>query len=211
MPAKHNLVGRTFGKWYVIDYYGQAKNGAWKYLCRCKCGTERALVGHEIEYGNSKSCGCANETIQERFEKYYVKGAENECWEWARYKDKRGYGTFRCGKKKIYAPRFSWTLYVGEIPDGLFVCHKCDNPGCVNPAHLFLGTHLDNMQDCANKGRRPKQDGEKNNAAKLMEVQVKAIREMRRDGVWEYVIAKEFGVTQSTVSMIVNNKTWRMV
>ena len=146
--------------------------------------------------------------LQERFEKFFSKA--DGCWEWAAYKTKQGYGRFRHGGEKVYAHRIAWEIYVGEIPAGMCVCHHCDNPSCVNPAHLFIGTHTDNMRDCANKGRNytESQAGENNNNAKLTYEQVVAIRAMRRDGVKNAVLAKEFGVSKSTVSSITQHHIW---
>lgn len=85
-----------------------------------------------------------------------------KCWEWNKVKDRNGYG--QCHSARVAkaggvtrAHQLSWTTFFGPIPKGLFVCHKCDNPSCVHPDHLFLGTALDNNMDCITKGRQPKE------------------------------------------------------
>jgi hypothetical protein len=80
--------------------------------------------------------------------------SEDECWEWQASKDKYGYGYFSNGDKTVKSHRFSWELHhKKKIPNKLWVLHSCDNSSCVNPNHLFLGTHQDNVTDCYNKGR----------------------------------------------------------
>ncbi len=94
-----------------------------------------------------------SEKIIKRFERKHSVNL-NGCWDWLGSKNiKMPYGRFRVGKKGILAHRFSYTINVGKIPEGLCVLHKCDNPSCVNPEHLFLGTYLDNVRDCIKKGR----------------------------------------------------------
>lgn len=90
-------------------------------------------------------------TFARRFEERIDKSGE--CWIWTGSYSPSGYGRASRGLKKVRAHRAAYELYVGPITDGLHVLHKCDNPACVNPAHLFLGTHLDNMRDMETKGR----------------------------------------------------------
>jgi hypothetical protein len=75
------------------------------------------------------------------------------CWVWSASKDKRGYGNFNVGHKCMKAHRVSWIINFGEVPNGLCVCHHCDNPSCVRPDHLWIGTHKQNMSDCRSKNR----------------------------------------------------------
>lgn len=96
-----------------------------------------------------------NETMIQNFWKKVIKS--DGCWKWTAAKNESGYGMFGIGKKKLdRAHRISWKLLRGDIPKGLFVLHKCDNPECSNPEHLFLGTNLDNVRDMISKGRNSK-------------------------------------------------------
>lgn len=96
--------------------------------------------------------------IEKRFFKFWknVKITDS-CWEWQRGTNSKGYGAVKIQNKTYSAHRVSWTLFNGDIPEGMFVCHHCDNPKCVNPEHLFIGTQKDNMQDKCKKGRHHKQ------------------------------------------------------
>lgn len=96
-------------------------------------------------------------SLADRFWKYAVVGME--CWGWAAYTTSKGYGHIRLPDGRAgKAHRVSWELHYGPIPDGLFVCHTCDNPQCCNPAHLFLGTNADNAADREAKGRSARID-----------------------------------------------------
>lgn len=111
---------------------------------------------------------------------------------------------------KLQAYRYSWEIHNGSIPDGLFVCHHCDNRKCVRPDHLFLGTQIDNMSDCCQKGRQAKGEGVA--GVRLTEEQVLEIRRRyeprsRRNGC--RALAREFKVSDGLISYIVNNKIWK--
>ena len=146
----------------------------------------------------------------DRFEKSFRKDPSG-CWNWTKYVMPEGYGQIQeqnyHGKiaKVTRAHRVSWMLYRGKIPKGLWVLHKCDNPRCVNPDHLFLGTHQDNMDDMARKGRRVIQYGEKANRAKLTEEDVLEIRKDKRS---YHKIAQDYGVGDTTIRMAKIRKTW---
>lgn len=132
------------------------------------------------------------------------------CWEWKGYKRPGGYGEAYFGSKpnreRILAHRLAYEVMIEPPPADLVVCHKCDNPSCVNPDHLFLGTVADNTRDRDAKGRQAR--GERNGPAKLTEAQVKAIR---RDPRMNRVIAKDYGVFETTISSIKHRKTWKHV
>jgi hypothetical protein len=116
-------------------------------------------------------------------------------------------GKMRNGvRKKVLAHRHIWEQCFGPIPVGMFVLHKCDNPPCVNPEHLFLGTQKDNMMDMIAKGRGVDNSGSRHGMSKLTDQQVCEILLSSETGV---SIAKRFGVGKSTVSRIRNDKGWR--
>lgn len=136
----------------------------------------------------------------------------NHCWLWTGAKDHDQYGRFRVGDEMKAAHRISWELCYGGIPDNFHVLHRCDNPACVNPDHLFLGTHQDNMKDKQNKHRLPQQKGNSNNNAKLTEDQVKEIREKYSDRKTPLKeIALLYGVTRHTIGDILLGKLWKHI
>lgn len=130
------------------------------------------------------------------------------CWEWTASQITNGYGVFRMASRRglsQYPHRFSYLLHFGAFPEHLHVLHKCDNRLCVNPDHLFLGTHQDNVRDMVSKGRNFKSRGESNPGAKLTKEQVQLIRQDSRTQV---AIAKEYGISQPQVSYIKSGKQW---
>jgi len=152
------------------------------------------------------------QTLRDRFYAKVVLPETNEgCWVWTGWKTVKGYGKIsREGKGKgpsVYAHRLAYELHTGEIPVGNVVCHSCDNPSCVNPAHLFVGTQVDNLRDMASKGRSLR--GERQPNAKLTESNVIEIFAMRRDGAKLSVIGDRFGVGKSHVHGVLTRKTWK--
>ena len=154
------------------------------------------------------------------------------CWKWNGAKDTFGYGVIWRDGKTIKAPRFSYELHIGTIPQGMFVCHACDNPECVRPDHLWVGTADDNNKDCVRKGRgkscakeqnilhrNPELSpthlnpeltrGERNGNAKLTEAQVIAIRNRHAQGdISCSELAREHHVSRSIVSRIIRGELW---
>ena len=135
------------------------------------------------------------------------------CWLWIGCKNTDGYRQLALSRgygKTERAHRISWIIHKGPIPKGMHVLHDCDNTSCVNPKHLHLGTHQDNMAEMYAR-RPPKtapQDGERNNASKLTARQVLKIRRFASDGAQQKDIAKEFGISKANVCLIVSGKRW---
>lgn len=131
------------------------------------------------------------------------------CWLWTAV-TRAGYGQLEVAGKKKYAHRLAFESWVGPIPDGMYVCHKCDVRACINPDHLFIGTAADNVRDAAHKGLHFTWigRGEQSRSAKLTEAQVVEIRQSRLSGV---ATAKIYGVTPSVISEIRNRKSWAHV
>lgn len=132
------------------------------------------------------------------------------CWDWiGRGGKSKSYPRTSINMIPMLAHRASWIIHFGDIPNGLHVLHRCDNRRCVNPDHLFLGTHQDNMKDRDLKGRNRVAKGSKNGSARLTEKDVSEIR--RRYVPWVcgvYQLAREFGVVPSTIHAIVQKRTW---
>ena len=161
-------------------------------------------------------------SIRERFEEKINKDGpvqphmDTACWEWTAGKSRQGYGRlFELNTGQLRAHRVSWVLHNGEpIPEGLLVLHECDNPSCVNPAHLFLGTYQNNTDDMIRKRRgyfpgvkNPR--GSQNGMAKLTEDQVLQIRELYQSTQFTQVeLGNRFGITNSVINKIVNRNSW---
>lgn len=145
------------------------------------------------------------ESIRDRFYRGFVIVPAG-CWEWSSQRSSKGYGQIRISKKRqVRAHRLSYELHKGPIPDGLFVLHRCDNPPCVNPEHLWLGTAKDNLHDAIKKGRwkMPFCEGAPN--SKLTEAAVSHIKKRELTAV-EY--GALYGVTKTTVQNIWLGRTW---
>ena len=133
------------------------------------------------------------------------------CWDWQGRLDDGGYGSMTLRGSTILVHRIAWIIDNGEIPKGMNILHKCDNPKCVNPDHLFLGTHFDNMRDMAAKGRAPKRPGSKNPNSKLNESKVREIKNLLANGKTRKYVSTTFEVSLSTIDRIINKKSWRLV
>jgi hypothetical protein len=145
-------------------------------------------------------------TLEERFWGKVDKRSPDECWEWTGARNNAGYGNMRVGHSYVNAHRVSYKINIGDIPIRHVVCHKCDNPSCVNPSHLFSGKPSDNDKDKVSKGRQSR--GETHPMSKLTEKQIKVILETKGSS---YEIAKCYGVSSSLIRMIKRGELWKHI
>lgn len=136
------------------------------------------------------------------------KKSDEECWPWFGSLQ-NGYGSFYSNGKKNYVHIFMYKTFIGEIPDKMEVCHKCDNPPCANYHHYFLGTRVDNLMDMVSKGRH--QRGENHYLSSFIEQDIINIRKLHSNGETQRSIAKKYNVTFQTIWQIVNKKTWKHI
>lgn len=146
-------------------------------------------------------------------------GGPDDCWEWRAACRRGGYGVITWAGRPEAAHRVAWILQEGPIPEGIHILHKCDNPPCVNPRHLFAGTPKDNMLDKIRKGRggrwtetnpqKQRKVQQRNYQLKLTEDQVLQIRTLRAEGVKQAELARRFGVTEMNISLIVRRLGWK--
>lgn len=163
------------------------------------------------QYGSTNPPKYAQGSLEFRFWKHVNKGGEDECWEWTADTSRNGYGGIWDNerKKNSSAHRVSYEIHKGEIPAGLVVMHTCDNPKCVNPKHLVLGTYKDNTQDMLQKGRRKayRAFGENNPVSKLTLEQAKFIKANPELGHKQ--IADMFGVSPNCIRGVRIGRTWK--
>jgi hypothetical protein len=196
----------------------------------CPWCEKKYLPKRKVQKFCSNSCSAKNTHKNRRRpidEKLwpYLKITDSGCWEWQRARDWDGYGVVSWnneGLRDYRAHRVAWILTFGEIPDGMLVCHKCDNPPCCNPMHLFCGTHKDNTQDCIQKGRFKgdpdahgnRARGERASKSKLTESDVHYIREhcvFRSRQCGASVMGRKFGVSKAAILAIIHRRSWSHV
>lgn len=155
------LVGKQFGKLRVIlrvPKPDHLKNQGRYWLCRCECGKETVVITAALNYGMTRSCGrCiprgyTPRNLTERFFEKVLITPFHECWEWIGSKRGDGYGQFSIKRRAKKTHQVSWFIHTGKWPTK-WVLHKCDNPGCVRPEHLYEGTMQDNINDMVNRKR----------------------------------------------------------
>ncbi len=234
-------VAQGRGKHCSMGCYIAAKRTAVNRVCTV-CGKQFVATGRQVSRGQGRCCSraCADaEKTRPVGDRLWEKVDRNgpvpvhrpelgRCWIWTASKTKLGYGKIGVPGRTSgwdFAHRMSWEVTNGPVPHGLFVCHHCDNPSCVRPDHLFLGTKAQNSADMAAKGRSSIGNrnptrlypgrvirGSRQHMARLDETKVAEIRaRFKAGGITEVALAREYGVSFQTVSLVVLGKTWRHV
>jgi hypothetical protein len=147
----------------------------------------------------------AGKTLEDRF--WAKVDKSNDCWIWTGLRSPKGYGVFWLHGRRWRTHRITYQFLVAPIPDGMDVCHECDNPPCCNPDHLFIGTRAENILDCVQKGRHVR--GEQVGTAKLSTLDVINIRQLHASGTSTMQIAECYNVAERTVRNAVRRRTWR--
>lgn len=180
---------------FVAPHKNKARNGQ-RLFCSRFCHGEHERLSNPIE---------------KRFwEKVDVKGPD-ECWIFNGARNEFGYGQIWNGKRMFIAHRFAYIDKIGPIPDNLMLLHSCDVPYCVNPNHLTPGTHLQNMQDMAKKGRASKLQGEKHPKAKFTEAQILLFRQEFANGMKKADIGKKYNIDRHIIGNIIDRLTWKHI
>jgi len=219
-----DMTNKKYGRLTVISNSGKSKTGAYKWNCICDCGNKHTVSGVYLRNGYVRSCGCLHSPGEEEYlkklEARLLKYSKmvGQCREWTVRNRTTGfgYGYINFRKKQIMAHRASWIVWRGKIPKGMFVCHTCDNPLCINPDHLFLGTHKDNMKDMVLKNRQNNSQkgsiGEKNGSSMLKESDISEILEMFYfQKLNQSEIARYFCITPASIRNILIGKTWKNI
>ena len=148
-------------------------------------------------------------SAEERFWKFVNKETGSDCWFWTGYKSNTFYGSMKINKQNIRAHRFSYELHYGKIPEGLVVMHSCDQPSCVNPYHLSVGTHADNTRDKINKNRQPRGSSIFNSL--ITEEEVIQIKNDLNKGMKQIEISKKYQIAYHIICDIKTGRSWKHV
>lgn len=213
-----------YGKLFTIEMVQKGRGNPYrspKWKCKCDCGNETIVSYHYLKTSPEANCGCKEYKNKKQYDRFdyleYMKNFINKnikkdqygCWLWMKAKHRQGYGSIRFKNKFGLVHRVVWEVYKGEIPEGMKVCHSCDQPACCNPDHLFLGTQKDNVYDMINKGRK-KINIRKTRRNKLNYEQVQEIKALHGNGMTRKELEKKFSVSQTCIAKILTGVSWKV-
>lgn len=225
-----DLTGQTFERLTVLgfDYKNNSNKIYWK--CQCSCGNIKSYRSDLLKCGRRKSCGCIHSPKSEEYLKKVEKRLLNqskrvgECLEWTGRLNPMGYGIFKLRSSEtkgltyvtpkrsnisLSTHRVAYKIWVGDIPKGLYVLHRCDNRLCIEPSHMYLGTHQDNMNDMMKKNRQNKRPGALHHMTNFTEKEIIEIRRLWKEGLETQTgLSRKYKVGLSTIHNIVRRKTW---
>ena len=222
-----SLVGHKYGKLTPISI-SEKKGYKYYWLCLCDCGREKSIPESSLRKPDgrgTRTCGMCrlegDDYIQAKMDilMKHIKKDPSGCWLWTGSLDKNGYGIFPSKRFDQRAPRAAYKLLVGEITDGLWVLHKCDVKGCVNPEHLYLGDVRQNVKDAMERGRLDTspnpakgKKGELNTKSKLKEEDVVKIRSIKNpNGQMNRWLARCYRIHINTIRAVIKRKTWQHI
>jgi hypothetical protein len=190
--------------------------------CQCGCGQmadiavsnsarDKTIKGQPLKYANGHRSKRAN-LAYALWSHVAITADDNKCWEWLGTLDGSGYGQFSFNGKMQRSHRVAWMYPNYVIPDGMVICHSCDNPACCNPKHLWLGTNQENMDDMVAKNRSPNSRGERNPNVKLTSEMVAEIRNrFATEKIRKINLAREYGIGNSQIHRILSNEHWKEI
>jgi len=225
-------VGDKYNLWTVIsESEKRSTKGERYFTCKCDCGTLKDVRTSHLKNSSSKSCGCYSksnnkksskilltdferlnypESILNRFWKYVNKLSNNECWNWIGSLSLRGgYGQLSYKGGLLKAHKISYEIHKGIINKGLYVCHKCNNPKCCNPAHLYSGTPKNNWDDTIKTGNAHTLEVLKGENSPSSRIKYSDVLFIRKSNKTLKELGDKFGISKTSVSNIKKNKTWK--
>lgn len=195
-------------KLFIYKRYREIENPR---FCSIQCkGISSRGISHNTNFYDTASEEEKFLKLKTLYESKVIKRTAEECWGWT-HKTDNGYGRFTFNRKSMIASRASYIIHKGNIPDGLWVLHICDNPICTNPNHLYLGNVKDNVRDALDRKRWNPPRGNSHHNAILTDKKVTQIKQMLADEIDGGIISRKFKISPMTLSDIRLNKTWKHI
>ncbi len=214
MDKYKNLQNRKFGKLKPVHCKDDRYLSKSIWICQCDCGKFSKTRAYNLISGKTTSCGCSRyKKINpiKRFNKFFKKSGKDKCWKWEGGFGRDDYGSFYDGKNQIAAHRFSYIIHNKvKLKTNELVCHICDNPKCVNPDHLFIGSYQDNVDDAVKKKRHA--FGEKVGTSKLREKDTILIKQLLKYNCYSHrELSILFNISKPAITSINRGRTWKHI